>query len=360
MNTMMSAEERVVASDSQRLEWSELIGGLAGHLSESELAKAIDQRCGALLRVAGIELQTLAADSERGDAGSLLDVNYESRGHECRLLLTPTLGELSTTAREAILDSIHVTLSDLLNSLDSRRQAEAVAATSDSGNTVRAALTPTSVPDDLLAAFVHKLRNNLGASVTAASQLTEMLADKAGADAAMLLGIVESATEAQRRLIDRFVLLSRPLVVRLARVEVTPILRSILQRYAAINGNQIEIEGLEREVSIETDRTLYAFILNELVENGLEASARHRLVIKVANRDHYFEMSFRNDCGDLPTYVSDSMFKPFFTTKTSRAGLGLSIAQHYARLLGGTIRHRCMRGEAEFTIAIPLGNELNK
>ncbi len=357
---MLSAEERIVASDSQRLDWSELISGLARHLSESELATAIDHRCGALLRVAGIELQTPATDSEQADASSLLDVHFESRGQERRLVLTPTLGELSTTAREAILDTVHVTLSDLLASLNNRFQAEAAEATSDSGSAVRAALAPTSVPDDLLSAFVHKLRNNLGATVTAASQLNEMLADKAGADAAMLLGIIESATEAQRRLIDRFVLLSRPLVVRLARVEVAPILRSILQRYAAINGNQIEIEGLEREVAIETDRTLYAFILNELVENGLEASARHRLVIHVANRDHYFEMSFRNDCGDLPTYVSDSMFKPFFTTKTSRAGLGLSIAQHYARLLGGTIRHRCVHGEAEFTIAIPLGNELNK
>ncbi len=353
---MLSAEDRIVGTESLRLDWSELLNGLARHLSESELAAAIDQRCGALLRVAGIVWKIIASDSERNEPDVLLDVNFVSSGQERRLTLTPTLGDFSPAAREMILDTLHVTLSDLLKALAASTQP---GSSGEVGKTATA-LTPAAIPDDLLAAFVHKMRNNLGAAVTAASQLTEILADTAGADATMLVGIVESAAEAQRRLIDRFVLLTRPLVVRLARVEVAPILRSILQRHATINGNQIDINGLEREVTIETDRTLYSFILNELVENGLEASAQHQLTISVANRDHYFEMSFKNDCPDLPNYVAESMFKPFFTTKTSRAGLGLAIAQHYARLLGGTIRQRCSRGEAEFTIAIPLGNENSK
>lgn len=359
---MMPAQNRTAAlADCHNL--SAILRDLAAYLSESELLSAFESRCGALLRVAGVALQVCDGDTAAANEEPLLELTLKFNNQSRRLLLQPTLPGLSEPARRALLDAITVCLGDFY----ARTLAEATAPEA-SASIMPPRPTPTSltatpaspsvaIPDDLVSAFAHKMRNNLSAMMTAAGQLSDSGLIDANPDTTMLLGVVESAAEAQRRLIDRFVMLSRPVVVRLARFEVTPLLRTVMQRYAAVNGNELVLNGLEREVVIETDRALYQVILSEMIDNGLEASLRHAIVLNAVVRDQYLELTFRNDCAPLPAHVVDNMLKPFFTTKTGHAGLGLPIALHYARLLGGTLRHRCGREDAEFTIALPLSNE---
>lgn len=355
---MMSAQNRT-ATHVDCHDLSAILRDLAAYLSESELLSAFESRCGALLRVAGVALQVCDGEAAAADEKPLLDLTLKFNNQTRHLLLQPTLPGLSDQGRNALLDAITVSLGDFY----ARILAEATtpdppasAPTPTTASTIPPAPT-VAIPDDLVSAFAHKMRNNLSAMMTAAGQLGDTGLIDTNPDTTMLIGVVESAAEAQRRLIDRFVMLSRPVVVRLMRFEVTPLLRAVMQRYAAVNGNHLELNGLEREVVIETDRALYQVILSEMIDNGLEASLRHAIVLDAVVRDQHFELTFRNDCAPLPPYVVDNMLKPFFTTKTGHAGLGLPIALHYARLLGGTLRHRCGREDAEFTIAVPLSNE---
>ncbi len=355
---MMSAQNRTATlADCHDL--SAILKDLAAYLSESELLSAFESRCGALLRVAGVALQDCDGEAAAADEKPLLDLTLKFNNQSRHLRLQPTLPGLSEPARQALLDAITVGLGDFYARILAEVTTPGPPASPPTPTAVAATPAPPSVsiPDDLVSAFAHKMRNNLSAMMTAAGQLGDNGLIDTNPDTAMLIGVVESAAEAQRRLIDRFVMLSRPVVVRLTRFEVTPLLRAVMQRYAAVNGNQIEVNGLEHEVVIETDRALYQVILSEMIDNGFEASLRHAIVLNAAVRDQFFELTFRNDCAPMPAHVVDNMLKPFFTTKTGHAGLGLPIALHYARLLGGTLRHRCGREDAEFTIALPLSNE---
>ena len=96
-------------------------------------------------------------------------------------------------------------------------------------------------------------------------------------------------------------------------------------------------------------------VLINLVVNAAQAM-NGRGTIRIATRldDDWLEMAVADTGPGIPTHLQESIFNPFFTTKTQGTGLGLSIvasivASHHGTVTAGT----AAGGGAELTVRLP-------
>ena len=91
------------------------------------------------------------------------------------------------------------------------------------------------------------------------------------------------------------------------------------------------------------DRSQMEQVLINLLKNAGEACAEQahpEVVVETAYQEekHIFQLSVKdNGCGILPE-VLDKIFIPFFTTKHTGSGIGLSLCKQIVTLHGGSIR----------------------
>jgi len=142
------------------------------------------------------------------------------------------------------------------------------------------------------------------------------------------------------------------------RIELDAYLREVTQRY----GRRIGCTNLAgAELVIRFDRQRLRSVLENLINNALESreaepeaepevqpvqivlsASGHRVVIAVLDRGE-----------GLPGGVGETIFDPFYTSKISGSGVGLSISRRFVEAAGGrlTLRNR-KGGGTEATIVV--------
>ncbi|MGL5682217.1 MAG: sensor histidine kinase [Marinifilaceae bacterium] len=108
---------------------------------------------------------------------------------------------------------------------------------------------------------------------------------------------------------------------------------------------------------LHIDITQMEQVLINIYKNAIEAcSERENAVIKIKqsmDNDHVTLSIADNGCGIMPD-VLDKVFVPFFTTKQSGSGIGLSLCKRIIRLHGGDLRVTSQLGVGtKFTIRLP-------
>lgn len=138
----------------------------------------------------------------------------------------------------------------------------------------------------------------------------------------------------------------------------------LLSSFAARYGDQLRVlkPAPQRRVTVVADRLRVEQILDNLISNaqeslvdprgpGEEASVpelsaeldRGRVLLRVADRGRGIEAE-----------NAERVFDLFFTTKTTGAGLGLSLARRYAEASGGSLVHSPRPGGGTiFTLDLP-------
>ena len=100
------------------------------------------------------------------------------------------------------------------------------------------------------------------------------------------------------------------------------------------------------EVSISPDMTVWADagmlrqVLMNLVKNAIEAKAQKIVVEKGQGSNHdsaFLTLYIGNDGLPIPAENRQSLFVPFFTTKRSGSGIGLSLSRRMMILQGGML-----------------------
>ena len=97
-------------------------------------------------------------------------------------------------------------------------------------------------------------------------------------------------------------------------------------------------------------------ILLNLLVNAREAAGRGgRIDVRLAPRRSSLELTVRDSGPGVPALLRERIFEPFFSTKATGAGIGLSIVRKFVRDAGGEIR--CQdgpEGGAEFQVTLPV------
>ncbi len=279
MKVVSSHQRRVLADNDIPVALGELFGSLAGILTRDVFQVEINRRLGALLRVAGIELQIVPHETEPTGSecakpnrarlsAQFVDGDYD-------LLFTFGLAQLSERSKQGVYDTAITVLTDYLKivSLSGpvaqrrfRRQArdrrsrlpsqenEAPIAESVSDASITPSLSETAptvyTPPDNAAGFAHRLRNLLTAIMSGSSQLASTGQSHLDADDLLLVKTIENASALQEELIRRYLMTYGPLRLTLRSLDLGAALRFAVEWHDSEYGCQTQItaEGDRTEV----------------------------------------------------------------------------------------------------------------
>jgi len=153
---------------------------------------------------------------------------------------------------------------------------------------------------------------------------------------------------------------------RLEPISVPALVEEVVEPYRTGLANRIviDVQAASDLPPATIDRTLFSRALINILENALHAMpGRGRLTV-VSRTSH--AASSESQAARLVVEITDTgvgmdqdaldrIFEPYFSTKTTGTGLGLTIAKRNVELIGGTIDVKSERGVGTtVTIALPL------
>ena len=198
----------------------------------------------------------------------------------------------------------------------------------------------------LSAGLAHELRNPLGVIKGSAEMLSKH-AQGAGALTEELAGYISSEVNRLNTLVTRFLDFARPANLHLRPEPVTPLieraLKSAHDRYpeAKVEVKRNYAEGLP---PVPLDADMCEQVFTNLFMNSYEAmeSGGGKLRVSIApvrsDGRKGVEIEVADTGPGIPAELAQQIFNPFFTTKKTGIGLGLSIVSKIVDDHRGTIR----------------------
>jgi nitrogen fixation/metabolism regulation signal transduction histidine kinase len=126
--------------------------------------------------------------------------------------------------------------------------------------------------------------------------------------------------------------------------EVAPLLQRIAQLFkeeAEHQKTSLSVDCPHNELKLDMDEKMIEQVLINLVKNAMEAvksqSARE-ITLSARIEKKEIILSVEDTGSGIPQDQMESIFVPFFSTRESGTGIGLSFSQHIMRMHGGQIR----------------------
>ena len=139
--------------------------------------------------------------------------------------------------------------------------------------------------------------------------------------------------------------------------EIAPLLKRVAQLFKEDAEKQeisITIDYPNSELELSMDAKMIEQVLINLVKNAMEAlkDQTSRVIALSARRDRdELILSVKDTGSGIPQDQMESIFVPFFSTRESGTGIGLSFSQHIMRMHGGQIRVSSILGKgSEFQL----------
>ncbi len=230
-------------------------------------------------------------------------------------------------------------------------------------------LRPLADLGRLSASLAHEIRNPLAVLFNVASALGGRRgAERDPEQMDMLVAMLRQETEKLARLVDDLLLFSRSPRSSLRSLDVAQLVQSALSEVR-------DTLPLEMQVDIVTDIQpgIEPFLgsaggmkraLANLISNAMQSSRGRGRVRVIARREPgpsgMLAIGVQDEAGGIPQESIAEIFEPFYSTRSTGAGLGLSIARIIIQAHGGTLELENRPGHgATFWMRLPVaGNRL--
>jgi PAS domain S-box-containing protein len=231
-----------------------------------------------------------------------------------------------------------------------------------------ARITRTLTVGELAVSMSHELNQPLGAIVNNGAACLRLLDEAAGAPAEAREALSEIIEDARRAsaILARVRKLSNRSSCEMTRVRLQDVLDGALalaQRQLTERRITVQAKLPEDLPSVAGDRAQLQQVLLNLVTNAIDAvdgMEEQRRILKIAGRagklgNDQAVLIIVQDLGcGFKSEDSELLFEPFYTTKTSRMGMGLRISRSIAETHGGRLWAQANADAgATFLLALP-------
>ena len=215
----------------------------------------------------------------------------------------------------------------------------------------------------LSAGLAHEIRNPLSTIKTSAEMLSKSV-DSDGGVSRELAGYISSEVDRTNALVTRFLDFARPLALRLEKTELAEV---IDEAVAEVEKHTPPLDiNIYKNYSPDIpplllDRQLIERVLYNLLLNAAQASPPQGSVTVKTRQigdtgvDDRVEISVIDRGAGIAPKDRESIFNPFFTTKSSGVGLGLAIVSKIVDEHGGEITVESEPGAGSvFHVLLPV------
>ncbi len=217
---------------------------------------------------------------------------------------------------------------------------------------------------ELAGGLAHELRNPLSTMMVNLKLLAEDLQDNAidteNLRRRSLIKVETLRREADRlqSLFDDFLRLMGPSDVALRDTDLSQLIRRLLEFFEPLALNlsiAVHVSGTDDPVFASADEKLLSQALLNIVINAQQALPQGGTIdISLIQTDNDTIISVRDNGVGIADEDRERIFKPFFSTKKSGTGLGLSMTQRIVRDHDGSLDVTSLLGRGTtFTITLP-------
>jgi two-component system NtrC family sensor kinase len=211
----------------------------------------------------------------------------------------------------------------------------------------------------LSAGVAHEINNPL-AIIRGNAELLQMSLPADGDDAEEVETILEQ-TRRVERIVSGLLTFARQGRKQLTTFDLAPMLEEILRQV----GHQVPLTGIDVQLSLEPalpllegDEGQLRQVFTNLVVNALQSMPQEGTLSVTTRHDgeeKCLQVTVADNGSGMEPAAREQIFTPFFTTKASGTGLGLSVSYGIVREHGGTINVESAPGEGtRFVVTLPL------
>lgn len=118
--------------------------------------------------------------------------------------------------------------------------------------------------------------------------------------------------------------------------------KPFLERMVAISKEYSKTSDIHQDISLSdlllyADESLIAHVVTNILKNAVEAGASAITIAAYTAPDDSVCIDISNNGKPIPTDEAQQIFVPFFTTKPTGSGIGLSISRQIMKQSGGSI-----------------------
>ncbi|MEC3421908.1 ATP-binding protein, partial [Bacillus cereus] len=110
------------------------------------------------------------------------------------------------------------------------------------------------------------------------------------------------------------------------------------------------------DILVNIDRHELVQVFLNLFQNAVDAQGDKPLSIQITSYrlDNFVRITFTDNGIGIPPAIQEYIFDPFFSTKDSGTGLGLSVTKKIIQNHNGTLKMTSNEDGTTFTISIPI------
>ena len=210
---------------------------------------------------------------------------------------------------------------------------------------------------EMAAGIAHEFRNGLATILGNARLVRPSLQ---GESQAVVDALIEEG-RALSRVVSEFLQFARPEPMRVERFALDALIKDVLAELSP-QAEELSVQLVDESERLDVlaDEMLLRKAVANLVRNAIESvgdsdGSERWVRVGCRSRDDQALILVTDSGVGLPAEGSDQMFTPFFTSKTTGTGLGLSVVQKIAiSHHGAVIARNRPEGGAAFTLSLPI------